>query len=308
MSTSERGFTLLELLIALALAAVISLCIATVSNQAQLVYDATTSKVEVYQKFRYALADMQENLQSMALTADLEFFVDNLSEPNGHWDDGEELKDSASGPNIEGGRPGKYDEGAQIIERQYTLTRGSLEEEHDNFSIYFKSAVTIEGKLRLANVEYYLADPRALDEGGSGRVARDVEDNSKFVLLKVVRYVDINESNFYTSKLKVRKVVSELCQNVTDLRIEYFYDNLFDDRPGAFITPSEEKLGQVVRSEGEIERLNDGGLLKEFPKLLLVGYRLLPVESDRSLAEPFADNVFEPYERPAADEEDFRGI
>ena len=74
-----EGFTLLELLVALALAAVISLCITTVGQQAQEIYDATTSKVEVYQKFRYALHDMQETLDGMTVTSDLEFFVDRAA-------------------------------------------------------------------------------------------------------------------------------------------------------------------------------------------------------------------------------------
>ena len=47
---SECGFTLLELLVALTLATVISLCISTVGSQAQKIYDTTTAKVEVYKK------------------------------------------------------------------------------------------------------------------------------------------------------------------------------------------------------------------------------------------------------------------
>ena len=92
--TSEQGFTLLELLVALTLAAVISLCISTVGTQAQRIYDTTTAKVEVYQKFRYALDDMEKTLRGWVPTTSLEFFVDQsqqsatVSGKTGHWDEG----------------------------------------------------------------------------------------------------------------------------------------------------------------------------------------------------------------------------
>ena len=49
------GFTLVELLVALALAAVISVSIMFISTQARSAYQATVRKVEVYNSFRYAM-------------------------------------------------------------------------------------------------------------------------------------------------------------------------------------------------------------------------------------------------------------
>ena len=46
---AESGFTLLELLVALTLAAIISLIISQVGNDAQKMYDTTISTVETYQ-------------------------------------------------------------------------------------------------------------------------------------------------------------------------------------------------------------------------------------------------------------------
>ncbi|MEE8143528.1 MAG: prepilin-type N-terminal cleavage/methylation domain-containing protein, partial [Planctomycetota bacterium] len=141
----EQGFTLLELLVALALAAILSLCISTVGTQAQRVYDLTTAKVEVYQKFRYALKDMKVSLENMTPTSDLEFFVDSTSGgrgQNGHWDEGEEIK--PPNPNLEGGTA-KYNEGALVIEREYEVKNEfSVASTHANYSIYFKAPVEIE--------------------------------------------------------------------------------------------------------------------------------------------------------------------
>ena len=75
-STHESGFTLLELLVALTLAAIISLIIAQVGTDSQKMYDSTITTVETYQKFRYALDDINENLSKMVPTASLEFYQD----------------------------------------------------------------------------------------------------------------------------------------------------------------------------------------------------------------------------------------
>ena len=161
-SSRESGFTLLELLVALTLATVISLLISTVGTQAQKIYDVTTSKVDVYQKFRYALDDMEETIRGWESTTSLEFYVD-VSQPtstigkNGHWDDGEEV--AIKGPNLDGGIFAEYDEGAKIFERKYNLVRGPYTTEHSAYRLYFRGPVEIEGVTRLANIEYLLADP-----------------------------------------------------------------------------------------------------------------------------------------------------
>ncbi len=266
--TSEQGFTLLELLVALTLAAVISLCISTVGTQAQRIYDTTTAKVEVYQKFRYALDDMEKTLRGWVPTTSLEFFVDQsqqsatVSGKNGHWDEGEEI--GIKGPNLDGGVYGEYDEGAKIFERKYRLVKGPYETTHDAYSIYFRGPVEIDGVIKQANVEYMLADPRNIRGDRVEPIDPEVDDNTNFVLLKVIRYLDVNGENYNRSTTEVKQVIREICPNVTDLRIEYFYDNIFDSREGTFVTPSTER--DLVQSENppkETDR-NVDGWVKEF--------------------------------------------
>ena len=268
----ESGFTLLELMVALSLAAVISLSISSVGTQAQRIYEATTSKVDVYQKFRYALRDMETTLRGWEPTTSLEYFIDSNEQSNvgknSHWDDGEEL--SIKGPNLKGGDPERYDQGAKIFERQYMVVNGGpFDTTHDAFSIYFRGPVTIDGVTKLANVEYLLVDPstlqRAEDDSrpveifpvGADRDSMELEDNRNLVLLKVVRYLDINAENYDRAENVVKQTVTEICSGVTDLRIEYFYDNIFDQDPGAFCTPNTEQ--QLLKSESRPE---DG--VKEF--------------------------------------------
>lgn len=266
----QGGFTLLELLVALALAAIISFCISVVSIQADKMYRAMTDKVEVYQKFRYALGDMQESLSNMIPTANLEFFVDRSDQDQrGYWEDGEQYREPE---NLGGGRPNFYDEGAQVIERHYTLEQpGRDSSTHANFSVYFKTHAEVDGQLHVANVEYYLALPQELAAGRDGRVGTTVQGEPGrpflgFVLVKTVRYVEAPDL-FKPSDRKVRMRVFELCQNVTDLKIEYFYDNLFgDNKPGAFVTPELER-SDLVKPEVRPKVLTPeegGGVLREF--------------------------------------------
>lgn len=269
-STHESGFTLLELLVALTLAAIISLIIAQVGTDSQNMYDSTITTVETYQKFRYALDDINENLSKMVPTASLEFYQDQ-GRSRGYWDEGEELKDQDVGPNLEGGTPREYDEAATLFERKYLLEdpRPDEPQEHWNDSIYFKAPVEVGGVIRLANVEYFLADPRRLENNDQdGKIPADDEisylNSRSLVLLKVVRYIDLNESNYNSTEVRVKKVISELCSNVTDLKIEYYYDNYFDNKPGGFMSPSVEVTPELVDSEDTTLRNVAGTLKKRF--------------------------------------------
>ncbi|MGE4619491.1 MAG: prepilin-type N-terminal cleavage/methylation domain-containing protein [Planctomycetota bacterium] len=269
-SSEESGFTLLELLVALTLAAIISLIIAQVGTDSQNMYDSTITTVETYQKFRYALDDINENLSKMVPTASMEFYQDQ-GRSKGYWDEGEELKDQDVGPNLEGGIPGKYDEAAVLFERNYLVQdpRPGDPGEYSNDSIYFKAPIEVDGVVRLANVEYFLADPNRLEAGiNDGKIPAEeeleYEDSRSLVLLKAVRYVDLDGSNYNTTEVRVRKVISELCSNVTDLKIEYFYDNQFDSKPGGFMSPSVERSPALVDSEDDQIRNEAGTFTKKF--------------------------------------------
>ncbi len=250
----------------MALSAVLIGMIVAVSTGAQQIYDATSARVEVLQKARYVLNDVRDHLKGALVTSDLEFFTDttggNLAR-NGHWEEGEEIKDT-SGPNLVGGRPQIYDEGAHIIERQYTSSRFGGESTHANFSIYFKAPTVVKGQQRVANIEYYLADPVKFAAGETGKLGSVVDDNTNLALVKVVRYIDTDPENLHSQELKVKEARYELCPNVTDFKVEYFYDNTGDKRPGRFITPAEEARGEGgLKSEQRLVQV-DGGYLKEF--------------------------------------------
>ncbi|MEM7166040.1 MAG: prepilin-type N-terminal cleavage/methylation domain-containing protein [Planctomycetota bacterium] len=279
------GFTLIELMVAIALSMIITFCITFVSSQAQRAYESTTAKVEVYQKFRYALADVQENLANMVPTANLEFFIDlGSSEQDGYWEDGEEIREN--GKNLGGGRRGRYDEGAHVVERHYDLDFGDAYpvERHDNFSLYFKTVTQIGGIERVANVEYYLADREATSADDPGRIPSEVEAEKTefrgYALRKVVRYIDIPDI-YKPAEREVVEVVSELCQNVTDFKVEYFARNLRTTAPGRFVTPRVELDGDF-KADSELTPVSGrdgGGVMREF---LYGGFRPASLERGKA--------------------------
>ena len=70
------GFTLVELMVALALAAMISVSIMFISSQARMAYQETVKKVDVYNRFRYVLGEIEKDVRGWIPTSDLEFYTD----------------------------------------------------------------------------------------------------------------------------------------------------------------------------------------------------------------------------------------
>ncbi|MFN0057994.1 MAG: PilW family protein [Planctomycetota bacterium] len=299
----NAGFTLLELMVALGLTSVIVLIVTRIGTDAQFLYESMQSRVEIYQKMRYALDELRDDLQGWVPIADLEYFVDRAQANrslNGHWEEGEELDGPSRELNLAGGRPRFYDEGPQIQERYYTVDKGGAKSRHYAFSVYFRAPTEVEGELRSANIEYLLMDSKDLDaEGEKGaeaasRVGEELTDNTDLVLVKIVRYIDVDKSNFNTSELIVKVKRFDLCQNVTDFKIEYYADNPGDRHPGRYVIPSDERAGDVIESESPVIAIDGAtdGYLKEF---IYGGFRNLDVlgqfhkgerDAKRSLLDP----------------------
>ena len=73
---TEAGFTLIELMVALALSAILSIMIMMVSTSAQETYTSTLQKVEVYNRFRLALSTLTADFSAWIPTQELEFYSD----------------------------------------------------------------------------------------------------------------------------------------------------------------------------------------------------------------------------------------
>ena len=130
----RAGFTLIELMVALGLAAIISISIMMISSQARLAYEETVKKVDVYNRFRYAMQSIESDIRNWVPIGELEFYQDGSGrgELNSHWDPGEEVQDTkddlGTGVRDGGGVVGEFDEFAYIMQRQYrSQERGQAE-------------------------------------------------------------------------------------------------------------------------------------------------------------------------------------
>jgi len=283
------GFTLIELMVALTLAAMLSVMIMKISTTAQEAYTATVRRVEVYNRFRLAMDRLRADVGGWIPSQELEYYNDGKgasSRRNFHFDPGEEVPDRADSHGkgvVDGGMP-DYDEYAFIIQRHYR----SLEKEqvnagdrdpklHDAYHMYFRTMAYADGQVREANVEYMLVDPSQPASrwvNGVPPAPREVEpdDVRDLSLYKVTRYYRIDERVVTNiNDYPIERTVEELATNVTDFRLEYMTSNAFsrDRRVGGptFVTP-EEDYGKPAEPATRPTRLNlstpGGGWRKDF--------------------------------------------
>ena len=297
-----EGFTLIELMVALGLAAVISVSIMMISSQARLAYDNTVKMVDVYNRFRFAMQQIEADIKQWVPTGEMEFFQDGAGRGgklNSHWDPGEEADDRSDpkwGPYVrDGGVLGEYDEFPFIEQGHYVSTeRGQTEEkQHDAYRIYFQTFTYVAGEERLANVEYYLANPNKtlgrskLPAIASGRIETDnVPD---LMLVKVTRYYKIDAKTILKpNETPIEREFVEVATNITDFKLEYTVDPKLQGRMRAkevsFVTPKQDydkPLEVAVRPE-RIRR--EGKYLKRFG----YGSVKLDVKYDKGTAYPGA--------------------
>jgi len=154
----RRGFTLVELLVAIALMTILTGSVVFIFIQAQKIFLTVDARVQVYQYARYAFDQMERDLSNVVRTNNMEFFND-LPPPNGqqgHYDPGEEIP-------IRGTEHGDD----TFYNRAFTIRR------HDKFdpvdgsadgdgffrdSLYFKTVTTVGGETSSALIEYALVD------------------------------------------------------------------------------------------------------------------------------------------------------
>ncbi|MCH2366319.1 MAG: prepilin-type N-terminal cleavage/methylation domain-containing protein [Planctomycetes bacterium] len=264
---AEAGFTLIELMVALALSAILSIMIMMVSTSAQETYTSTLQKVEVYNRFRLALSTLAADFSAWIPTQELEFYSDGkggAGRRNFHFEMGEEVPDTRDEHGfgvVDGGIIDEYDEFAHIIqlhyqskEKQQMLDGDTSTKTHDAYQVYFRAMTYIEGQNREANIEYMLADPSKPFKNGIPQPPDkvDMDKVRDLVLYKIVRFFRI-DSKLITNinSYPVERRIVEVATNVTDFRVEYMSDNPFNRsrRKGSskFRTPEEDYDDPIER-------------------------------------------------------------
>ncbi len=302
-SEGAGGFTLVELLVALMLAAILSLSIMTISSSASNTYVATVERVSVYANFRLAMKTMQNDFASWIPTQELEFYIDgkgNSSRRDFHYTPGEEEPDrrDENGPFVVNGGTPDYDEYAYIWERHYSsvetlqIDDGDTDPKlHDAYQAYFRTMTYVDGSVREANVEYMLVDPsRPKSEWKGGVPPAPVKVDAKNVpglaLYKIIRYFRIDRDTITNlNKYPIVRRIVEVATNVTDFRVEYLTSNPFSRRrsTGAlkFRSPGEDYAAPAERAVRP-EAVRGAGPGKSYRKSF--GYGSVKIDTQIDLA------------------------
>ena len=77
------GFTLVELMVAMALMMILTGSVVFIFMQAQEIFLTVDARVQVYQYARYSFDQMERDLANIVHTRDMEFFNDQPSNPMG---------------------------------------------------------------------------------------------------------------------------------------------------------------------------------------------------------------------------------
>lgn len=213
MSRNIRGVTLIELLVAIGLMVVLTGSISFVFVTARNVFSQSEATIQVYQNARNAFDVIERELSIAIKTHDMDFFVDT-SPPNGHFDTGEEIN-GINTDDPKSDSKSDYAYAMTIYGREYSDPVYSSRQPHKNDMIYFKSLTTVGGKTRSALILYKI----------------DITDPRKPILKKYIMY---RSDVAGLAQDPPDGSGQDLCLYVTDMKIEYYFDNVLDSQPPGF--------------------------------------------------------------------------
>ena len=210
-----RGFTLVELLVAIALMTILTGTVVFIFIQSQKIFITVDAQVQVYQYARYAFDQMERDLANVVDSANMEFF-DDLPPPTGipgRYDPGEEV-----GTN---GIKGTWPDG-NAYRHAFTLRQppvypgwGDKGEMFRQDSIYFKTVLSLSGRTTTALVEF------ALDDMGKERPR---------MVKRLWKVTDVDASNPLRQRYQINggsgePLSSDLCLYAVESKIKLFARN-----------------------------------------------------------------------------------
>lgn len=155
------GFTLVELLIAIALTVIILGMLVAAFTGTQEIISRVRGRIEAFQNVRRMIDLLGVDIGNMLKTSDMEFFRDRVGVGSqGHFDEGsgEELSGLRLASDIFGDVPGfnqpSYFASPVVVMSEYTVDGVT----RPNDAIYLRTTTTIQGKVRSALIRYQLSN------------------------------------------------------------------------------------------------------------------------------------------------------
>lgn len=219
----RRGFTLVELLVAIALMTILTGSVVFIFIHSQKIFALVDARVQVYQYARYAFDQMERDLANVVKTSDMEFFDDNPPPSGrvGRYDPGEEI-------------PIRRTEGPDsFYNRSFTVRQPTPYEAIDDGlfyrrdSIYFKTITAVDNQASAALVEYALVD---------------TDRERPKMVKKLWRVTGLDAANPLRPRKQIngspgsqaQPLVQDLCLYAVEARFELFVRNRRRFDPGEF--------------------------------------------------------------------------
>jgi type II secretory pathway pseudopilin PulG len=221
MSYRNTGVTLIELLVAIALMIILTGSISYVFITSRSVFSQSEATIQVYQNARNAFDIIEREVSIAVKTHDMDYFIDEASTANGHFDAGEQcfglnVNDPGANPTKPDKNPNDYAYAMTIYGQEHPDPRYPARA-HRSDMLYFKSLTTIGGKTRSSLILYKI----------------DRTTPTKPILKKYVLFrSDISGTGFAQDPPEGSG--QDLCMYVTDMKIEYYFDNVLDGTPPQF--------------------------------------------------------------------------
>jgi prepilin-type N-terminal cleavage/methylation domain-containing protein len=222
MKKARGGFTLVELMVAMALMMILTGSVVFIFIQAQKIFLTVDARVQVYQYSRYAFDQMERDLANVVRSSDTEFY-DDLPPPGGRvgrYDRGEEIPISGGEDN-----PTIYNHGFTL--RQPDVYPGADGNSYRHDSIYFKTVTATGGQTSAALVEYAL---------------KDLEKERPKLVKRTWRVTGLDTTTPTRPKFQIngsvgnaaKAVEQDLCLYTIDVRFELFVRNRRTEQVGQF--------------------------------------------------------------------------
>jgi prepilin-type N-terminal cleavage/methylation domain-containing protein len=213
----KKGFTLTELMVAIAIMLIIISVLTYIYSQARRTFSECMETTELYHGVRSALDMLEGEIGVAEATHDMEFFEDALTSKNNHYDVTEKWWGLGKNNHI-GEFPDtktNYTPAMTIFGSEYTDNKNTVRRAD---MLYFKGITMVAGKKREALILYRL----------------DTTNKEMPILKKYVLYkADPASGKDYVEEPS-DNTGQDICIGVTDLRIEYFYDDPADTKPPNF--------------------------------------------------------------------------
>ncbi|MCZ6688029.1 MAG: prepilin-type N-terminal cleavage/methylation domain-containing protein [Planctomycetota bacterium] len=198
----SSGFTIVELMVAMALMIILTGVIIFIFAKVRDVTLYTEAQAQVFANARYAMDQIAQDFSGMIKTIDMEPFQDledqNTRMRNSHADPYEDKFDPLGGPHEE-----RYDYSPTIREGYYTKTVRGHKIIHSADKIYFKTIATEKGRPVEGFVNYYL----------------DEVDQERPILRRRFQWFDRERKVFLPDPARL----DDVCYFVTDFKIEFYY-------------------------------------------------------------------------------------